>query len=203
MAFIRDTKRGKNVTLNLEHLIEAGTAKNIVVQFPDAPEENPEDDMYKYKRWWIHYTPADEIAGPFKGATIRVEFSLRKRDGCGAWPNTPPVMKVLDPIWHPNVQTGSGSICHPYAYPEGGAHANGIFTCKHTLQDIIPTVLLLFTEEGIQTGTDDPLNVEAGAEVVNDYAKYCKKASTMAFEHCMDRTAEIPMHQRPIIEAEE
>merc|ERR1712100_713034 len=108
MAFVRDTKKGKNVTLNLEHLVEAGRAEHICIQFPDAPEENPEDDMLKYKRWWIHFRPTEAVAGPFKGATIRVEFSLRKRDGCDNWPNTPPAMKVLDPIWHPNVRMSDG-----------------------------------------------------------------------------------------------
>ena len=54
------------------------------------------------------------------------------------------------------------SLLRRYAYAEGGAHSNGIFTCRHTLQesrrrvtsacltslpaqDIIPSVLLLFT----------------------------------------------------------
>ena len=76
------------MTLNLEHLIDAvctflshppmtsspyrhhsssfqGRAEMVCIQFPDAPEENPEDDMYKYKRWWVHFRPKDEIAGPF------------------------------------------------------------------------------------------------------------------------------------------
>ena len=108
-------------------------------------------------------------------------------------------MKVLDPIWHPNVRLSDGAICHPFAYPEGGARTNGIFTAKHTLQDIIPCVLELFTEDGIKTGTDDPLNAEAAAMVEKDYDAYCAKAMDMSIEkgNARDRTDEIPEHQKP------
>jgi len=83
-----------------------------------------------------------------------------------------------------------------YAYADGGAHSNGIFSAKHTLQDIIPCVLELFTEGGIKTGTDDPLNPEAAAMVENNWEEYCLKAASMAEGNCRDRTEEIPEHQR-------
>lgn len=87
-----------------------------------------------------------------------------------------------------------------FAYPEGGARANGIFTARHTLQDIIPCVLELFTEDGIKTGTDDPLNTDAASQVENDYDAYCAQAIDVSIEkgNARDRTEEIPPHQRPI-----
>jgi len=195
MVFFRDVKKGANATLNLEHLLEAGVAKKVEIEFPDAPEEGAADDMYKFKRWWIHYTPADDIAGPFKGGTFRIEFSMRKRDGCAAWPNDPPSMKFLDPIWHPNVQADTGLICHPYAYVSGGLHANGIFTPAITLQEIIPDVLQLITEEGVKNGLGDPLNHEAANQVNTDWAAYCKKAEAWTREHAIDRSGAIPRHR--------
>merc|ERR1712159_558664 len=68
-----DVSRGKTQALGLETLVESNQAKMIVIQFPDADEENPEDDMYKFKRWQIHFMPADHCAGPFKDCLIRVE----------------------------------------------------------------------------------------------------------------------------------
>jgi len=190
-----DVSRGQTQTLGLETLVESNQAKMIVIQFPDASEENPEDDMYKFKRWQIHFMPADHVAGPFKGCLIRVECSLRERDGCKDWPMNPPQMRTLDPIWHPNVHLPDCKICHPLVYPKDGVHANGAFTPQHTLMEIVPDVLLLFTEHGIKNGLEFPLNSEAAAEVAENYSAYCRKASAMAQQQCIDVTADIPKHQ--------
>jgi ubiquitin-protein ligase len=89
------------------------------------------------------------------------------------WPIQPPKVKILTPIWHPNMTPP----------PESGVCLNVLrknYTPSLTLSTMIAALQFLFCDPNAR----DPLNFEAATQYLQNYAAFKIKAEEFVRIHC-------------------
>ncbi|KAL5478850.1 UBC15 [Sanghuangporus weigelae] len=98
------------------------------------------------------------------------------------YPNEPPTMKFITPMWHPNIYQ-DGRVCisilHPpgedqYGYEDAGER----WLPVHTVSSIMLSVISLLSSD--IPNTDSPANVDAAKEVRENLPAYQKKVRRLA-----------------------
>eukprot|EP01105_Mastigella_eilhardi_P027535 TRINITY_DN852_c0_g2_i2.p1 TRINITY_DN852_c0_g2~~TRINITY_DN852_c0_g2_i2.p1 ORF type:complete len:108 (-),score=40.17 TRINITY_DN852_c0_g2_i2:65-388(-) len=85
----------------------------------------------------------------------------------------PPKAKMLTQIWHPNIDV-SGAICHNYLKTDEAL--NGGWTPALKMQTLVQAILTMFDVNSDSFNPDDPLNMEATAQLHEDRAAFERKA---------------------------
>ncbi|UJR14870.1 hypothetical protein I4U23_001855 [Adineta vaga] len=97
------------------------------------------------------------ISEMYKDAAYRIEIKLST-----TYPLTPPEIKFLTPIYHPNVDPESGVLC------DASILTTATYTPKMSLVDIIEAVIKCIDEPNC----DKPVRAALGVEYVNDRATF-------------------------------
>jgi ubiquitin-conjugating enzyme E2 G1 len=91
------------------------------------------------------------------------------------YPNKPPKMRFVTPIWHPNIST-DGDVCISILH-EPGEDRWGYETPQerwlpvHTVETIITSVISMLAEPN----ADSPANVDAAKEFRHNYTEFKRK----------------------------
>ncbi|KAH3743778.1 NEDD8-conjugating enzyme UBE2F [Pelomyxa schiedti] len=138
------------------------------MEFPDAPM-TPETTASagKYKRFIVHFTPPEGI---YVGGTFRIEFDVTHVPD---YPMHPPKVKMLTKIWHPNIDT-NGAICHNYLKTDPAFH--GGWTPALRMQVLVQAILTMFDEKSDSFNPEDPLNIEATSQLLENRPAFVAKA---------------------------
>ena len=95
---------------------------------------------------------------PYAGGIFEAVFYYPKD-----YPMVPPLLTFNTPIYHPNIDLKSGTICLNVLNEEW----QPIYTLKHILETFIPQLLTY-------PNPDDPLNIEAAEMYKSNYEKFKK-----------------------------
>jgi len=103
------------------------------------------------------------------------------------YPDQPPKMKFVTPVWHPNVYP-NGDVCISILHPPGDDPTNVQETAAmrwnpiHTVETIVISVISMLSDP-----TDEsPANIDAAKEMRDDFSAYKKKVS-----RCVARSLEM------------
>ena len=105
-------------------------------------------------------------AGYYKKKWFRFLFNIPDN-----WPYVRPQVRILDKIWHPNIEVAE----------ENNLNTGRI--CIRTLSEYLPSTLLMTIVESLKfllvnTEPNDPFNVEAGEQELNDPEGFKKKVQS-------------------------
>lgn len=137
----------KRLTRDIGELKAAG--------FDVVPEEGTEVSLECFRV--VFKGPADT---PYAGGTWHIRFTTST-----TFPFTSPSVGFVEPIYHPNVDWASGSICLDALNKKWSP----VFTLKHIMEALLPQLLTY-------PNPDDPLNREAGALMKQDPTEFARKA---------------------------
>eukprot|EP01106_Pelomyxa_sp_JSP_P005606 TRINITY_DN1890_c0_g1_i1.p1 TRINITY_DN1890_c0_g1~~TRINITY_DN1890_c0_g1_i1.p1 ORF type:complete len:227 (-),score=72.18 TRINITY_DN1890_c0_g1_i1:155-772(-) len=138
------------------------------VEFPDAPAtQTSVTTAGKYKRFIVHYAPTE---GLYAGGTFRIEFDVNKVPN---YPMQPPKARMLTKVWHPNIDI-NGAICHNYLKTEEAFH--GGWTPALKMQALVHAILTMFDTKSDSFNPEDPLNMEATAQLVSNRDAFERQA---------------------------
>ncbi|EJD05013.1 ubiquitin-conjugating enzyme [Fomitiporia mediterranea MF3/22] len=98
------------------------------------------------------------------------------------YPNEPPTMKFITPMWHPNIYP-DGRVCISILHPPGEDQygfedAGERWLPIHSVTSIMLSVISLLSSD--VPNTDSPANVDAAKEVRENLAAYQKKVRRLA-----------------------
>ena len=167
---------------------QKASAQRILMKMFKEQEDDPSnyfscglinDNVFKW-RVTIIGQPGSELEGGMFPA--EVEFP-------DDFPNRPPKMRFLCPMWHPNIDGETGKVCisilhdpgnDPYEYEQ--VHERWLPI--HNIESIVVSVVSMLTDD---PNCESPLNVEAARQYKHDRAEYNKKVRRLiqrSIEYC-------------------
>lgn len=101
-----------------------------------------------------------------------------------AYPNEPPVLRIVSEFWHPNVYT-DGKVCISILHAPGDdqygyEQASERWLPIHTVQSILLSVISMLSTPN----ADSPANLDAAKEFREDPAAFKKKVRPSPFTLC-------------------
>ena len=92
------------------------------------------------------------------------------------FPNSPPRMRFLCPMWHPNIDAKTGQVCISILHSPGEDPLDYELQQErwlpiHTVETIIVSVISMLVDPNCES----PLNVEAAKEYRNNREEYNRK----------------------------
>lgn len=125
-----------------------------------------DEDLFKWR-----CTIIGPAGSNYEGGMFPAELVFDER-----FPNYPPKMRFLCPMWHPNIDANSGAVCISILHEPGPdkyeyESAQERWLPIHTVESIVVSVVSMLLDP---TGMS-PLNVEAARDLREDRAGYEKK----------------------------
>jgi len=121
--------------------------EGIIIELPD------EANIYK---WYIFMKGPPDT--PYDGGIFKLEMNFPKD-----YPNTPPEVKFLTDVWHPNVYT-DGKVCisilHVPDPMNSQESADECWRPIHTSESIVMSIISMLADPNISS----PANVDASKE---------------------------------------
>lgn len=107
---------------------------------------------------------------PYEGGFFKAQMDFPK-----AYPNEPPVLRIVSEFWHPNVYT-DGKVCISILHAPGDdqygyEQASERWLPIHTVQSILLSVISMLSTPN----ADSPANLDAAKEFREDPAAFKKK----------------------------
>jgi ubiquitin-protein ligase len=129
------------------------------------------DDVFHWR-----CTVIGPSSSPYEGGMFPAELKFPKD-----FPNSPPEMKFVCPMFHPNIDGKTGKVCisilhepgdDPNEYESRGER----WLPVHSIESIVVSVISMLLDPNVES----PLNVEAAREFKNDRRSYERKVRQMA-----------------------
>jgi ubiquitin-protein ligase len=166
---------------------EVNAARRQLAKMFSELEQNPstyfscgliDDDLFRWR-----CTIFGPEGTPFAGGFFPTELTFT-----GKYPNFPPKMRFLCPMWHPNVHKDNGTVCISILHPPGkDPHQYESQTERwlpiHSVESIVVSVLSMLLDPNIES----PLNVDAARDFRTDRDSYNRKiivCATRSVEYC-------------------
>jgi ubiquitin-conjugating enzyme E2 G1 len=111
-------------------------------------------------------------ATPYAGGIFPTELVFPDN-----FPNSPPAMRFLYPMWHPNIEHPSGRVCISILHPPGTDPFNPAESASerwlpiHTVESIIVSVLSGLSDPNLAS----PWNIDAARDYRTDQKTYLRK----------------------------
>lgn len=132
-------------------------------------EENELGSKDEHGSWYIRFKLED---GPYAGQThiMKLKWIYGTPANTYEFPQSPPMVNFITPIWHTNISSSGGSVCLD-TIKENWTSAAG-------LEFVFNSIIALLTEPGVNS----PFNIEAckdwkehGESDPASYAKICSR----------------------------
>jgi ubiquitin-conjugating enzyme E2 G1 len=111
------------------------------------------------------FGPSDTI---FEGGIFKCKIEFTNQ-----YPNKPPVLTFITPLYHPNIFPNGGvcmSILHEGVDVYGYEHVSERWNPSHSVDSILMSMLLVLTEPNF----DSPANIDASKLWRSDFMEYKK-----------------------------
>lgn len=140
------------------------------------------DETYKWtvtvmgpQEYAVNPVAEDEAAGkrrpsPYADGMFQVQFDFQ-----ASYPMTPPKVRFLSPVYHPNVKLSgehAGSMCAEFVSKE--------WKPSETVRSVLEKIVALLASPNM----DDPLEAPIGAEMRDDLPAFEAKAREYVERHC-------------------
>lgn len=136
------------------------------------------DDLFTWR-----CTIIGPSGGPYEGGMFPAEVKFPDD-----FPNSPPTMRFLCPMWHPNIDAETGKVCISILHQPGkDPHEYELqqerWLPVHTIESIVVSVISMLDDPN----PESPLNVAAARDWNTNRQEYNKKVRRMAqrsIEYC-------------------
>ena len=166
---------------------QKAAAQRILMKMLQQQQEDPcsyfscglvNDNLFKWR-----CTIIGPPGTPFEGGMFPAEVDFPED-----FPNNPPEMHFLCPMWHPNIDEKTGKVCisilhKPGKDPHEYEQSQERWLPVHTIESIVVSVLSMLTDPNCES----PLNVPAARDYNNNRQEYNKKVRRSAqrsIEYC-------------------
>jgi ubiquitin-conjugating enzyme E2 G1 len=120
---------------------------------------------------------------PYEGGIFPAELNFPQ-----TFPNDPPQMRFVCPMWHPNIGKDDGKVCisilhKPGQDPNEYESASERWLPIHTVESIVISVISMLLDPNCES----PLNVEAARDFKNnpkEYARKVRQSAQRSLEYC-------------------
>lgn len=164
-----------------------GTAQRMLLRMYKKLQDDPSDyfscgliDENPF-RW--RCTIIGPAKSPYEGGMFPAELTFTED-----FPNSPPEMRFVCPMWHPNIHAQTGKVCISILHKPGNDPLEYELSQErwlpiHTVETIIVSVISMLLDPNCES----PLNVEAAKDFRNNRDEYNRKVRRNAersLEYC-------------------
>jgi ubiquitin-conjugating enzyme E2 G1 len=168
-------------------MTQRGTAQRMLLRMFQKLQDEPStyfscglvgDNAFKWRCTIIG--PANS---PFEGGMFPTELTFPE-----TFPNDPPEMRFICPMWHPNIDKKTGRVCISILHKPGDDPNEYELAAErwlpvHTVETIVVSVISMLLDPNCES----PLNVEAARELrtsPRDYARKVRRLAHDAIAYC-------------------
>jgi len=142
-----------------------------------------EEGLSNASRFELIHVHVNVLRGPYEGGSFILEVDLRE---VADYPNDPPKCKYLTQIWHPNVHSTTGKICHSHLRGPSGPYP-GTWNPMLRIQPLVIGILGHLNPEDPAFAPLDPLNTDAAAQYLNNEKEFLKQAKDWVKKYAIEK----------------